>query len=63
MIFVEAGLQHRFFEVEEELLILVVFAPEEGARASDRRCPARGYNPATAPALFPASCRKVFSSG
>jgi mannose-6-phosphate isomerase-like protein (cupin superfamily) len=29
VIFVEAGLQHRFFDVEEELVILVVFAPEE----------------------------------
>jgi len=31
VIFVEAGLEHRFFDVEEEeLVVLVVFAPEEG---------------------------------
>ena len=29
IIFVEAGLEHRFFDVEEELVLLVVFAPEE----------------------------------
>jgi len=29
VIFVEAGLEHRFFDVEEELMVLVVFAPEE----------------------------------
>jgi mannose-6-phosphate isomerase-like protein (cupin superfamily) len=29
VIFVEAGLEHRFFDVEEELVVLVVFAPEE----------------------------------
>jgi quercetin dioxygenase-like cupin family protein len=29
VIFVEAGLEHRFFDVEEELVLLVVFAPEE----------------------------------
>jgi mannose-6-phosphate isomerase-like protein (cupin superfamily) len=34
VIFVEAGLEHRFFDVEEELLALVVFAPEEVARGS-----------------------------
>jgi len=31
VIFVEAGLEHRFFEVKEELVVLVVFAPEESA--------------------------------
>ena len=31
VIFVEAGLEHRFFDVEEELVVLVVFAPEEGS--------------------------------
>ena len=29
VIFVEAGLEHRFIDVEEELVVLVVFAPEE----------------------------------
>jgi quercetin dioxygenase-like cupin family protein len=29
VIFVEAGLEHCFFAVEEELVVLVVFAPEE----------------------------------
>jgi mannose-6-phosphate isomerase-like protein (cupin superfamily) len=29
VIFVEAELEHRFFDIEEELLVLVVFAPEE----------------------------------
>jgi hypothetical protein len=29
VIFVEAGLEHRFFDVEAELVMLVVFAPEE----------------------------------
>jgi len=29
VIFVKAGLQHRFFDVEEELVLLVVFAPAE----------------------------------
>ena len=29
VIFVEAGLEHRFFDIEEELVVLVVFAPEE----------------------------------
>ena len=29
VIFVEAELEHRFFDVEEELVVLVVFAPEE----------------------------------
>jgi len=27
VIFVEAELEHRFFDVEEELVVLVVFAP------------------------------------
>jgi mannose-6-phosphate isomerase-like protein (cupin superfamily) len=29
VIFVEAGLEHRFVDVDEELVVLVVFAPEE----------------------------------
>ena len=29
VIFVEARLEHRFFEIEEDLLLLVVFAPAE----------------------------------
>lgn len=31
VIFVEAGLEHRFFEIGEELVLLVVFAPAESA--------------------------------
>jgi mannose-6-phosphate isomerase-like protein (cupin superfamily) len=29
VIFVEAGLQHYFFDIEQELVLLVVFAPSE----------------------------------
>jgi quercetin dioxygenase-like cupin family protein len=29
VIFVEPGLEHRFFDIEEELVLLVVFAPAE----------------------------------
>ncbi len=29
VIFVEAGLEQLFFDVEEELVVLAVFAPEE----------------------------------
>src|SRR5215469_2662510 len=29
VIFVEAGLEHRFFEIEQEVELLVVFAPAE----------------------------------
>jgi quercetin dioxygenase-like cupin family protein len=29
VIFVEAGLEHRFFDIEEQLVLLVVFAPSE----------------------------------
>ena len=29
VIFVESGLEHRFFDVEEELVLLVLFAPQE----------------------------------
>jgi mannose-6-phosphate isomerase-like protein (cupin superfamily) len=29
VIFVEPGLEHRFFEIEQELVLLVVFAPAE----------------------------------
>src|SRR5262245_673076 len=31
VIFVEAGLEHRFFEIEQELILLVIFAPAETA--------------------------------
>ena len=34
LIFVEAGLEHRFFDVEEELVVLVVFVPEESINTS-----------------------------
>ena len=29
VIFVEPGIEHRFFDIEEELVLLVVFAPAE----------------------------------
>jgi hypothetical protein len=29
VIFVEPGLAHRFFDIEQELVLLVVFAPAE----------------------------------
>jgi len=29
VIYVEAGLEHRFFDIEEELVVLVIFAPAE----------------------------------
>jgi mannose-6-phosphate isomerase-like protein (cupin superfamily) len=29
VIFVEAGLEHRFFDIAEELVLLVIFAPAE----------------------------------
>ena len=29
VIFVEAGLEHRFFDIERQLILLVVFAPAE----------------------------------
>jgi quercetin dioxygenase-like cupin family protein len=29
VIFVEPGLEHRFFDIEQELVLLVVFAPAE----------------------------------
>lgn len=31
VIFVESGLEHRFFDIQEELVLLVVFAPAETA--------------------------------
>jgi mannose-6-phosphate isomerase-like protein (cupin superfamily) len=33
VVFVEAGVPHRFHDVAEELTILVVFGPAEGSRA------------------------------
>jgi quercetin dioxygenase-like cupin family protein len=33
VIFVEAGIDHRFFDIEEELVLLVVFAPAETSGA------------------------------
>ncbi len=30
VLFVEAGLEHRFFEIEQDLTVLVFFAPAEG---------------------------------
>ena len=29
VIFVESGLEHRFFDIEQELVTLVIFAPQE----------------------------------
>jgi mannose-6-phosphate isomerase-like protein (cupin superfamily) len=34
VIFVEAGLEHRFFDIEEELVLLVIFAPAESGLES-----------------------------
>jgi mannose-6-phosphate isomerase-like protein (cupin superfamily) len=31
VIFVEAGIEHRFFDIEQELVLLVVFAPQESS--------------------------------
>jgi mannose-6-phosphate isomerase-like protein (cupin superfamily) len=31
VIFVEAGLEHRFFDITEELVLLVIFAPAESS--------------------------------
>ena len=31
VIFVEAGLEHRFFDIAEELVLLVIFAPAESS--------------------------------
>ncbi|HXE76131.1 MAG TPA: cupin domain-containing protein [Candidatus Xenobia bacterium] len=33
VLFVEAGVEHRFHSIEEDLELLVVFAPAEGTRA------------------------------
>ena len=33
ILFVPARQEHRFYDIEEELVLLVVFAPPEGARA------------------------------
>ncbi len=33
VLYVEAGLDHRFFDIEEDLEILVFFAPPEGSSA------------------------------
>jgi quercetin dioxygenase-like cupin family protein len=35
-VFVGAGIVHRFVDIEEELVILVVFGPAEGSRAQTR---------------------------
>ena len=34
VLFVEAGVEHRFHAIEEDLELLVVFAPAEGTRAA-----------------------------
>ena len=33
VVFVAAGVEHRFHSIEEELAVVVVFAPAEGSRA------------------------------
>jgi mannose-6-phosphate isomerase-like protein (cupin superfamily) len=35
-IFMAKGVEHRFFDIEEDLMLLVVFAPPEGSEASGR---------------------------
>ncbi len=32
VVFVEAGVDHRFYDIEEDLTVLVFFAPAEGSR-------------------------------
>ena len=32
VVFVEAGVEHRFYAIEEDLTVLVFFAPAEGSR-------------------------------
>ena len=32
VVFVEAGVDHRFYDIEEDLRVLVFFAPAEGSR-------------------------------
>ncbi len=34
VVFVEAGVEHRFYAIEEDLTVLVFFAPAEGSGAS-----------------------------
>jgi mannose-6-phosphate isomerase-like protein (cupin superfamily) len=36
VLFVEAGLDHRFFDITEGLTVLVVFGPAEGSRATQK---------------------------
>ena len=36
-LFVAAGLEHRFHDIEEDLTVLVFFAPAEGTAARDAR--------------------------
>jgi mannose-6-phosphate isomerase-like protein (cupin superfamily) len=36
VLFVEAGLDHRFFDITEDLTVLVVFGPAEGSRATQK---------------------------
>ena len=42
IVFVEATVPHRFHDIEEELVILVVFGPAEGSRTTDRSGAADG---------------------
>lgn len=38
MLYVPAGVLHRFHDIEEELTVLVVFAPPEGTESADTDC-------------------------
>ena len=44
VVFVEAGAEHRFQSIEEDLTVLGFFAPAEHARAADGRA-VRGTSP------------------
>jgi|SRR6267142_1071371 len=37
ILFVDRGVEHRFFDIVEELVVLVVFGPAEGSLARDER--------------------------
>jgi hypothetical protein len=37
VIFVERGVEHRFVQIEEELVVLVVFGPAEGSLTAGER--------------------------
>jgi mannose-6-phosphate isomerase-like protein (cupin superfamily) len=37
VVFVEAGMDHRFYAIEEDLAVLVIFAPAENSRGLESR--------------------------